>query len=373
MMHEAAVQPQEPGLRLRGSAGPRAIEKKEEDMKLHIGLRYLLSLAAVALVGVTIPSPVSAQEFVMRLAHVVNPGSPRDKLMHLYGKNLTARTNGRIKVEVYPSGQLGGNRQIIEGLQIGTIEGTITPTAFLGGFDPLLTILDLPFLFPNIDVASNVANSAVGMELAREVEGKGIKGIAFYGEGAKVFATNFPVHKPADFQGKKIRSMPAPVLLEQFRTWGANPVPMEFTETYNALAQGVVAGQEQQWGLVHDLRFYEVSKYLTESNHGFFVEFFMVSKKWFDGLPKDLQDAVVSEAQKLIPVRLQWTKEYSKESLDKILATAKDVHYYKLTEQEWSAFRDASLPVQTKFAEVNGAKASQYLKRIKDEVQKAGK
>jgi C4-dicarboxylate-binding protein DctP len=212
-------------------------------MKVRLKRRHVLSLAAAvfAVSGALAPLPALSQDFVMKLAHVVNPGSPRDKLMHLYGKNLSERTKGRIKVQVYPSGQLGGNRQIIEGVQVGTIEGTIAPTAFLGGFEPLLTVLDLPFIFPNIDVASRVANSDIGMELAREVERKGIKGVAFYGEGAKHFATTFPVRKPADFEGKKMRSMPAAVLLEQFRAWGASPVPMEFTETYNAIAQGVVA------------------------------------------------------------------------------------------------------------------------------------
>ena len=332
--------------------------------------RHVLSLAATVFVvsAVLAPAPAPAQEFVMKLAHVVNPGSPRDKLMHLYGKNLGERSKGRIKVQVYPSGQLGGNRQIIEGIQVGTIEGTIAPTAFLGGFEPLLTVMDLPFLFPNIDVASKVANSDVGMALAREVEAKGIKGLAFYGEGAKHFATTFPVRRPADFQGKKIRSMPAAVLLEQFRAWGANPVPMEFTETYNAIAQGVVAGQEQQWGLIHDLRFYEVSKYLTETDHGFFVEFFMVSKKWYDRLPADLQKAVVAEAQALIPVRLQWTNEYSKASLEKILAARKDVQFHKLTKEEWGAFREASAPAHRKYAEITGAKGAQYLAKIKAKV-----
>ena len=143
---------------------------------------------------------------------------------------------------------------------------------------------------------------------------------------------------------------------------------MEFTETYNAIAQGVVSGQEQQWGLIHDLRFYEVSKYLTETDHGFFVEFFMVSKKWYDQLSPDLQNAVVAEAQALIPVRLQWTKEYSQESLNKMLA-GKDVQFHKLTKDEWAAFRDASQPAHKKYAELNGAKGAQYLERTKAKVQ----
>jgi tripartite ATP-independent transporter DctP family solute receptor len=333
--------------------------------------RYVVSLAAVVFIGAVLgnPVPALAQEFVMKLAHVVNPGSPRDKLMHLYGKNLGERTNGRIKVQVYPSAQLGDNRQIIEGIQVGTIEGTISPTAFLGGFEPLLTIFDLPYLFPNIDIASNVANSNVGMAVAREVESKGIKGLAFYGEGEKNLVTNFPVRRPADFQGKKFRSFPTPVLLEQFRAWGANPVPIELGETYNALAQGVVVGQEQEWGLVNDFRFYEVSKYLTQSEHGFLVEFFFVSKKWFDRLPEDLQKAVVAEAQALIPVRLQWAKDYNgKAALDKLLAAHKDLQFYKLTKEEQDAFRAASLPVQRKYVEQTGPKGAQHLENIKAKV-----
>ncbi len=341
-------------------------------MKEH-GIRRLnlASLVAAAFVGAALGSPVPAlaQDFVMKLPHVTSPGSPRDRLMHLYGKNLAERTKGRIKVQVYPSAQLGNNRQIIEGIQIGTIEGTITPTAFLGGFEPLLTIMDLPFLFPNIDVVTKVGNSDVGMALAAEVERKGIKGLAFYGEGEKNFVTSFPVRRPADLQGKKMRSFPTPILLEQFRTWGAVPVPIELPETYNALAQGVVVGQEQEWGLVNDFRFYEVSKYLTESEHGFLVEFFFVSKKWWDRLPEDLQKAVVAEAQALVPMRVQWAKEHNgKPALDKLLAAHKDLQYYKLTSQERDAFREASQGVHRKFVEQTGPKGAEYLEKIKAKV-----
>ena len=102
-------------------------------MKANLERRRAMSLAAAAVFlvsGALTSAPAPAQEFVMKLAHVVNPGSPRDKLMHLYGQNLAKRTNGRIKAQVFPSGQLGGNRQIIEGVQLGTIEATIAPTAF---------------------------------------------------------------------------------------------------------------------------------------------------------------------------------------------------------------------------------------------------
>lgn len=335
--------------------------------------RHVVSLTASVLIAVVLggplPAQAQAQAIVMKLPHVTSPGSPRDRLMHLYGKNLEERTKGRIKVQVYPSAQLGNNRQIIEGIQLGTIEGTVTPTAFLGGFEPLLTAMDLPFLFPNIDVVTKVGNSDVGMALAAEAERKGIKGLAFYGEGEKNFVTNFPVRRPADFQGKKIRSFPTPVLLEQFRAWGANPVPIELPETYNALAQGVVSGQEQEWGLVNDFRFYEVSKHLTESEHGFLVEFFFVSKKWYDKLPADLQEAVMAEAQALVPTRVAWAKEHNgKAVLDKLLATHKDLQYYKLSKDEREVFRKASEPVYRKFAEQAGPKGAQYVAKIKAKV-----
>jgi C4-dicarboxylate-binding protein DctP len=332
--------------------------------------RRLASLSAALFLGAALgaPLPVLGQEIVMKLPHVLRPGSVRDRFLHLYGKNLEQRTKGRIKYQVYPSAQLGNNRQIIEGIQLGTIDGgTISPTAFLGGFEPLLTVMDLPFLFPDIDAVSRVANSDVGMAIAAEVERKGIKGLAFYGEGEKNLVTSFPVRRPADLQGKKMRSFPTPILLEQYRAWGAVPVPLEIPETYNALQQGVVSGQEQEWGLVRDFRFHEVSKHLTHTEHGFLVEFFFVSKKWFDKLPADLQKAVVAEAQALVPTRLQWAKEDNGQPvLDKLLATHKDLQYYKLTKAERDAFREASLPVYKKFADMAGPKGAEYLEKIRN-------
>ena len=324
-------------------------------------LATLLAIAALASIA---PVAYAADPIVMKLAHVVNPGSPRDRLLRLYGENLDKRTGGRIKVQVYPSAQLGDNRQIIEGIQNGTIEGTISPTAFMGSFSPLLTVLDLPMLFTSVEQASRTANGEVGADLMRESETKGLHGLAFYGEGEKNLATNFPVSGLADLKGKRLRVIPTPVLLQQVRDWGANPVPVEFSETYGALQSGAVVGQEQQWGLIHDLKYFEVSKYLTETRHGMLTEYFFVSKRWFDKLPADLQVAITAEAKALIPMRLEWAQSYTKESVEKLKA-AKGVQFTVMPEAQRAEFVKAAQPTYDAFIKTNGKVAADLIDKIR--------
>lgn len=335
--------------------------------KIAAAVKLSCALAIGIGLGVSSPSLAASPEYVMKLTHVLNPGSPRDKLMHAYADGLEKRTNGRIKATVYPSGQLGDNRQIIEGLQLGTIQATINPTAFMGGFEPLLTVFDLPFLFPSLEASYAVSNGPAGQDLMKIVEAKGIKGLAFYCEGAKNFATTFPVHTLSDLKGKKLRSIPSPVLLSQFRAWGANPVPISFPETYNAISQGVVSGQEQEWGILRDLKFYEVSKYLTESEHGYFIDFFFVSKKWYDALPKDLQKAVVDEAQVLVPMALKMHQDYNLDAINE-MRNKDHVVFYKMTAAEKDGLRKASSATYEQFTKALGSNGEKYLKEMQTEV-----
>jgi TRAP-type C4-dicarboxylate transport system substrate-binding protein len=215
-----------------------------------------------------------------------------------------------------------------------------------------------------MDEASRVANSDIGADLMKESEAKGLKGLAFFGEGEKNLATNFPVSGIADLKGKRLRVIPTPVLLQQVRDWGANPVPVEFSETYGALQSGTVVGQEQQWGLIHDLKFFEVSKYLTETRHGMLVEYFFVSKRWFDRLPKDLQEAIVAEAKVLIPVRLEMAHTYTRASVEKLKA-AKGVQFSVLPAAQREEFVKAAQPTYEAFVKTNGKPGADLIDRIR--------
>lgn len=333
--------------------------------------RRFCAMSSAGAVAATTPfmnlRSANASEYTMRLAHVLEPGHPRDRLMHRYAEAVHQRSDERIKVEVFPSGQLGDNTAVTEGIQQGVVQGTINPTSFMGGFRPILGVLDYPFLFPSLDVGEEVANSDVGRELMAEVEEIGIKGLAIYGEADKHFGSNFPLRSPSDLEGKRMRVIASPVLDDLYRTWGSTPVPMGLPEVYSALQTGVVDGLENQWGLFNDFKMYEVLDHFTEIGHGLFLEFFYISKAWYDDLPPDLQKIIVEEAQALRPARLKWAHEDLDESREKLKGLA---DFYSLSPEERDAFREAAMPVYDNLSDRTGDKGTYYMEKLEAEAKK---
>lgn len=235
--------------------------------------------------------------YLMRIAHVTSPKGIRNLTLEKFAAGAMQKSKGTLKVQIYPGAQLGNNQQTLEGMQLGTIESSVIPTAFLGGFEPLMSVLDLPYLFPNTKTMFNVLQSGVAGEILALPEKKGVKGLAFWPEGLKQITTNFPVTGPESFKGRKIRITQSEALVAQYRALGASPIPMEIPELYNALQQGMVDGQENPLGTMYDFKFYEVQPFLNMTSSGALVDVFFVSKKWFDTLPADLQKLIESEAK----------------------------------------------------------------------------
>ncbi|MEW6622775.1 MAG: TRAP transporter substrate-binding protein [Bacillota bacterium] len=293
------------------------------------------------------------QKIVLKFAHDHQVTSPFQKSAEKYKEIVEQRSNGQIEVQIYPAQQLGSAREMIEGMQMGTIELTLLPTAKFGGFDQRLTIVDLPFLFPNEEVMWKVLEGDIGREIMSGLDNIGIKGLSFYAEGFKAFTSNVPITKPSDFQGKKIRTMEAPVIMAQFKAWGASPVPIDFAEVYNALQQKVVDGHENPIISIHDMKFYEVQKYIIFGDHAYLSYFMSLSKKWFESLPPDLQKIVWDAGLEVA----QFHKSLMDETNQKYLQNIKNygTEVIVLTEEEREAFRKASLPVYDEFRNVIGA------------------
>lgn len=331
---------------------------------------FVVSLALVFFASAALAAAPAGKTYTMKIGHAMVPNGPRDRAANLFKTELEKATKGRIKVEVYPASQLGDNKQMVEGLQFGTVEGVITPTGFLGGFHPIFTVVDLPFLFPDQDTADKVIYGPVGDRLLRSSEEIGVRGLTFWFEGAfKQFTSNFPIKGPADFKGRKIRTMDTPILIEQYRTWGATAVPISFAELYNALQLGTVEGQENRLGLIMEMKYYEVQKNITVSNHGNIIEIFMVGKKWFDSLPKDLQDALVTTAKQVAPVRRGWGEKQDRDALEFFKKTGKNT-VYELTPAERAQFRATATTIYTKFGQLYGNRGQEMLKAIQTEVTK---
>ncbi|WP_054936103.1 TRAP transporter substrate-binding protein [Moorella stamsii] len=307
-------------------------------------------------------------QYIMRIGHVTSPTGSRHKAALKLAEQVSQKTNGRLKIEVYPAAQLGDNTQLIQGTQTGTVQGVITPTLFTFAFHELFNVLDLPFLFKDIDQAFKVTQSPIGDELLASVESKGFKALAFWPQWLRVVIARFPADKPENFQGVKFRIMPAQVVLDEYRGWGASPVPTDLGELYNSLQQGVVDGANLTLTEIYDFKLNEAAKYLTLLNDGLLCDVILVNKQWFDSLPADLQKVLKDEFKAMARERLDIERVGMQERLDKIKAAGKN-QVIELTPEQKKAFVKSVQPTYDALLK-RLPEAKSYLEKIQDELAK---
>jgi len=290
--------------------------------------------------------PVISAEFTMKCG---TPGSPTDSISTMAKwvvKEVSKRTGGRIEGRVFPASQLGNNIQMIEQLQLGTLECTAGAVAFLSGAYPPITIFDLPFFFPeNAALVRKVLKDGKTARWLLDDMGRvGLKGMALHLSGYKQFTANKSITKLEDMKGIKFRAMASPILLEQFKALGANAIPISFAETYGALQSGVAEGQENPYWAIYKMKFYEVQKYLSISNHGLIVIDTLVSKKWWDKLPSDLQKTLREVFREAERVTWERGQEIDKKAVKAMKAAG--LKFVKISPQERKRFRDATQNVK---------------------------
>ena len=315
---------------------------------------FLFSLSTEAL---------AAEPIKMKIGLSNEPGSPRVKGAELFGKLIKERTNGQVEVKVYPSSQLGATRQMFEQIQMGSLECTLTPTSYFGAFSRMITIVDLPFIFPDIKTYYKVMTGPFGDELSQESHKAKMEALAFWTAGWKQFTANFPVRKPSDFKGRKVRVMPSPALMEQYRSYGATPVPIDLTELYNALQLGTVDAQENMLYRIEEMKYYEVQKYITISNHALMPEIIVVGKAWWDKLPQDIQKKMITTFREIAPEEAKWIEEDDARALRTFQKHGNII--YRLTPEEWKEFQKLAPSIWDKFVAEYGGKSGYYLEKLK--------
>lgn len=212
---------------------------------------------------------------------------------------LQTLSNGAFTGSQAPGGQLGGERDLIEGLQIGSIDMAITSTGPLGNFVPAVLALDLPFLFRDYGHARSVLDGEIGQELLAAVGENSLVGLAWSENGFRhVTNSQRPVNVPADLAGLKLRTMENAVHMAAFQGMGASPTPMAFPEVFGALQQGVMDGQENPITVITASRFWEVQGHVTLTGHVYSPAIILVSPSLYDGL-SDEQKGWFQEAARV--------------------------------------------------------------------------
>ena len=308
----------------------------------------LCSLVATFAIAVVLTTtPALSAPVVLKLGHDLSEDTPQHLGSLKFKELVEQRTNGAVKVEVFPSNQLGNDRETTEFLQIGSVQAALIPTAKLSLFAPALQLPDLPFFFPTREATYAFLDSEVGDTLLSQLEKKGMRGAAFWESGFKQFTANKELGSPEDFKGMKFRVMESPILIEQFKTLGANPVPIDFGETYNALQLKVVDGQENPLVSIVRMRFYEVQSNMLISNHGYLAYAFLFSKRWLEKQPADIQKILLEAAKEVATFQREETVRREQAFIKTIEDSGCKVSY--LTPEQKKAFAEATLSVQDKF------------------------
>jgi tripartite ATP-independent transporter DctP family solute receptor len=302
-------------------------------------------MCAVIMIAVALTIPAFAKT-VLKLGHIAEVSHPYAQGADHFAKLVAEKSGGDMEVQVFPSSQLGSQKDMTEGLIYGTIDMVLTGTADLGQFQPKMSIFDLPFLFKDRAHAYKALDT-VGMELGKELEPKGMKLLGFMENGIRHLTNNVrPVKAPADMAGLKIRVMSNKIYIETIKSLGASPTPMAFGELYSAMQQGTVDGQENPSAHIYTKRFFEVQKYASMTAHAYAPEPVLISMITWSKL-SDAQKAIIQEAA---TEAVAWQRELStkedNEYWDKIKATGK----IEVVEVDRAPFMEATQPVWKEFA-----------------------
>ncbi|MBM7556860.1 TRAP transporter substrate-binding protein [Halanaerobacter jeridensis] len=308
---------------------------------------------AEAIFGIFGGDEKKEKTYTIRAGIGLNDKSAQYKALEKWKQMVEKRSDGRIKMELYHSSQLGDDREMMEALQLGTQEVTCPSTAPIGEFVEGFKVFDLPFLFPNNEAADYVLDSKIGQNLLKKLEDEGMIGLAYWENGFRHLTNSKrPVKTPEDIKGLKVRTMENPMHLAAWREMGANPTPMAFGELFSAMQQGVVDGQENPWGTIYLQNFYEVQDYVTNTGHVYSPFVLMVSEKFYDKLPSDLQTMLRKTAKEVKEyqrrINREMNAEYRKKLKEKMNVTI-------LSSEQKSAFKKAVQPVYDEYKEEIGA------------------
>ncbi len=329
-------------------------------MKTFVSFFATTILAATALAS----GPAVAQQKTVFKASDVHPaGYPTVVAVENLGKKLDAATNGRYSVQMYPSMQLGGEKEAIEQAQIGAIAFARVSVGALGPVIDDLNVFNLPYVFRNTTHMQHVIDGPIGQELLDKVtnSGKGLVGLCWMDAGARNFYnTKKPIKTMADLKGMKVRVMGNPMFVEMANSMGGNGIAMGYDQVFSALQTGVVDGAENNPpSFVFD-NHYQVAKYYTVDEHLIVPEMVVFSKKAWDAMSKEDQALLVKFSKEAQQEERKLWEIYEQQAMDK--AKAAGIQIIQVSDADKKAFQDAVKPVWDKY----GPKYEATVKRIQE-------
>jgi tripartite ATP-independent transporter DctP family solute receptor len=322
---------------------------------------YTLFAAGIIATATFATNSAQAQQLVLKASDVHAVGYPTVVAVENIGKKLSDATKGRLSVAMYPSMQLGGEKEAIEQAQVGAIAFARVSVGALGPVVDDLNVFNLPYVFRNTTHMQQVIDGPIGQELLDKVtnSGKGLIGLCWMDAGARNFYdTKKPIKTMADLKGQKIRVMGNPMFVDMANSMGANGVALGYDQVFTSLQTGVIDGAENNPPSIGFDNHYQVAKFYTIDEHLIVPEMLVMSKKIFDALSKEEQADVKKFAREAqFDERKLWDV-YEKQAMDK--AKAAGIQIIQVSDADKKVFQDAVKPVWDKY----GPKYADMVKRI---------
>src|SRR5690242_15417874 len=312
--------------------------------------RIFRAAMAAAVLAAVLPARAQTE---LKLGHVGEPGSLIGAAADEYAKRVNAKLAGKYKVVVYGSSQLGGDKEMMQKLKLGTID-MVEPSTVMSSVADMFGVFEMPYLVKSREHMKKIEKELFWSKIEPTAEAKGYKVLAVWENGFRHITNNkHPIVTPADLKGIKLRVPEGKWRVKMFQAYGANPSPMKFSEVFTALQTGVMDGQENPFAQIASAKFYEVQKYLSLTGHVYSPAYLVVSTNKWKTLPADVRKVLEQTAKETQAFVYEKAAKDDEELLVKMKAAG-----IKVNDVDKDAFIAASKPVYQEFAkEVPGSQA----------------
>jgi tripartite ATP-independent transporter DctP family solute receptor len=307
---------------------------------------FAVLVCGLAMVGASAAMVAAEAKYAYKLGHSVSEKHPYHLGAVRFKEIVEKETKGAVSVSIFPNNQLGtGERDLLEGLQLGTVDFYVGSTGPMSGFEKKFMLFDFPFLFKSKQHVYGVLDGKIGTYVMGLLDKQGMKGLAWCENGFRhVTNSKRPIAVPADAKGLKLRTMENKVHMAIWKALGADPTPMAWGEIFTALQQGTVDGQENPIPVIYTSKIYEVQKHLSLTGHVFSPAMIIMSKAKFDALPKEYQDIVLKAAREAAVYQRQQITKMEDEQISKLKELGMTV-----TTPDTTPFREATKAVYEQF------------------------
>ncbi len=315
----------------------------------------MLALSTSALAATTI-----------RIGHGANENYHLHRALEKFKEDVETKSQGEFEVQIFPSSQMGPDREMIEGVQSGMLQMAVSPSSFYSSWDSSFDVVELPFIYPSKQVALDTVHSAAGDKMLDRLNNMNLQGLGWLENGVRhVSNSKRPITSPEDLQGLKIRTMKVPAHVKTFNSLNATATPMNFGEVYSGLQQGVVDGQENPIAHIYSQRFYEVQDYVSLTGHVITFYIPAMNLEFWHSLSQDDQQLISTAMRDAEIYQQKLVTQEEGAQIESFKKSGTQVN--SLTEADLQQFIDATEPVRQEYKNKLGADVyDTWMKAIKE-------